>query len=136
MPPNEPSVAERSVGELLGDLMHETTTLVRQEITLAKNEMTQKAATAAKNAGALAVGGVIAYTGLLAIVAAIILLLVHWGVTAWVSALIVGIVIAAIGGGLVMKSLTTLKHTDMAPHQTIETLKEDAQWAKDQTKQK
>lgn len=136
MPPNEPSVAERSVGELLGDLMHETTTLVRQEITLAKNEMTQKAAIAAKNAGALAVGGVIAYTGLLAIVAAIILLLVHWGVTAWVSALIVGIVIAAIGGGLVMKGLTTLKHTDMAPHQTIETLKEDAQWAKDQTKQK
>ncbi len=134
MPPNEQHPAERSVGELLGDLMHETTTLVRQEITLAKNEMTQKATTAGKNAAALAVGGVVAYTGLLAVVAGIILLLVHFGVTAWVSALLVGIVIAAIGGGLVMKGLATLKHIDMAPHQTIETLKEDAQWAKDQTR--
>lgn len=134
MPPNEPQAAERSVGELLGDLMHETTTLVSQEITLAKNEMTQKAAEAGRNAAALAVGGLVAYTGLLAIVAAVILLLIHLGLTAWVSALLVGIVIAAVGGGLVLKGLTKLKHTDMAPRQTIETLKEDAQWAKDQTR--
>ncbi len=134
MPPNEPQAAERSVGELLGDLMHETTTLVSQEITLAKNEMTQKAVEAARNAAALAVGGLVAYTGLLAIVAAVILLLVHYGVTAWVSALLVGIVIAAVGGALVLKGLTALKHTDLAPRQAIETLKEDAQWAKDQTR--
>jgi len=134
MPPNEPQAAERSVGELLGDLMHETTTLVSQEITLAKNEMTQKAAEAARNAAALAVGGLVAYTGLLAVVAAVILLLVHYGVTAWVSALLVGVVIAAVGGALVLKGLTALKHTDLAPRQAIETLKEDAQWAKDQTR--
>ena len=134
MPPNEPQAAERSVGELLGDLMHETTTLVSQEITLAKNEMTQKATEAGRNIAALAVGGLVAYTGLLAIVAAIVLLLIHLGLTAWVSALLVGVVIAGVGGGLVMKGMTKLKQTDMAPRQTIETLKEDAQWAKDQTR--
>ena len=135
MPPEQPQAkAERSVGELLGDLMHETTTLVRQEITLAKNEMTQKAAQAGKDAAALAVGGAVAYAGLLAIIAAVILLLIHLGLTPWVAALLVGVVVAAIGGAMVMKGLSALKHTDVAPRQTIETLKEDAQWAKDQTK--
>ncbi len=135
MLPEQPQAkTERSVGELLGDLMQETTTLVRQEIALAKNEMTQKATQAGKDAGALAVGGAVAYAGLLAIVAAIILLLVHANVTPWVAALLVGIVVAAIGGAMVMKGLNALKHSDMAPRQTVETLKEDVQWAKNQTK--
>ncbi len=135
MQPEQPQAkAERSVGELLGDLLHETTTLVRQEITLAKNEMTQKAAQAGKDAAALAIGGAVAYAGLLAIVAAVILLLVHANVTPWVAALLVGIIVVAIGGAMVMKGLKALKHSDMAPRQTIDTLKEDAQWAKNQTK--
>lgn len=135
MQPEQPQAkAERSVGELLGDLLHETTTLVRQEITLAKNEMTQKAAQAGKDAAALAIGGAVAYAGLLAIVAAVILLLVHANITPWVAALLVGIIVVAIGGAMVMKGLKALKHSDMAPRQTIDTLKEDAQWAKNQTK--
>jgi len=122
------------VGELLGDLMHETNTLVRQEITLAKNEMIQKASQAGRQVASLAIGGAVAYAGLLAIIAAIILLLIHANVTPWVAALLVGIVVTAIGGAMVMKGVNALKHADMAPRQTIETLKEDAQWAKDQTK--
>ncbi|MBV9851318.1 MAG: phage holin family protein, partial [Armatimonadetes bacterium] len=82
MPSEQPQAkTERSVGELLGDLMHETTTLVRQEITLAKNEMTQKASQAGRQAVSLAIGGAVAYAGLLAIIAAIILLLIHANVT-------------------------------------------------------
>lgn len=135
MPSEQPQAkTERSVGELLGDLMHETTTLVRQEITLAKNEMTQKAAQAGKDVAALAVGGAVAYVGLLAIVAAVILLLIHAGVTPWVAALLVGIVVVAIGSAMVAKGLQALKHSDVAPRQTMETLKEDAQWAKNQIK--
>lgn len=135
MPPEQPQAkTERSVGELLGDLMHETTTLVRQEITLAKNEMTQKAAQAGKDVAALAVGGAVAYVGLLAIVAAVILLLIHAGATPWVAALLVGIVVVAIGSAMVAKGLQALKHSDVAPRQTMETLKEDAQWAKNQIK--
>lgn len=123
---------DRSLGELLSELMHEMTTLVRQEITLAKNEMSQKAATAGKNVGALAVGGAVAYAGLLAIIAAIVLILVRMGMPAWGAALLVGIIVVAIGGALVSKGLSALKQMDITPQQTVETLKEDSRWAKDQ----
>jgi xanthine/uracil permease len=137
MPPSEQpqSRDDRSIGELLSDLMRETTTLVRQEITLAKTEMTEKAAEAGRNVGALAVGGAVAYAGLLAIVAALVLILIKMGLSAWLSALIVGVVVAAIGGALVKKGLSSLKGQDMAPRKTIETFKEDAQWAKRQIQQ-
>ena len=125
---------DRSLGELLAELMRETTTLVRQEVTLAKNEMTQKAAVVGRNVGALAVGGAVAYAGLLAIIAALILMLIHAGMPAWGAALLVGVVVAAVGGALVSKGLAALKRQDLVPRQTVETLKEDAQWAKEQTR--
>ena len=50
------------------------------------------------------------------------------------AALVVGLVVAGVGYFLVQKGLTDLKRTDLAPRQTVETLKEDAQWAKDQTR--
>ena len=64
---------DRSLGELFADLMRETTTLIRQEVALAKSEMSQKAVSIGKDIGFLAAGGAVAYAGLLAIVAAIIL---------------------------------------------------------------
>jgi len=64
---------ERSLGELLGDLTREITTLVRQEMALAKAEMSQKAAKVGKDVGFIAAGGLVAYAGLLALVAALIL---------------------------------------------------------------
>jgi hypothetical protein len=131
--PLEQQNSDQSIGELLGELMRETTTLIRQEITLAKNEMTRKASDAARNIAVLAVGGTVAYAGILAIVAAIVLMFVNAGLAPWLAALIVGVVIAAIGGVMAMKGLNALKHADMAPRQTIETLKEDAQWVKQQT---
>ncbi len=126
--------AERSLGELLGDLMRETNTLVRQEINLAKHEMTQKAAVAGKNAASVAAGGAVAYIGLMAIVAAVILLLIHWGMAPWLSALLIGIIVAGVGGFLVMKGLNAFKEMDPVPQQTVETLKDDVQWAKEQHK--
>ena len=125
---------DRSLGELLAELMRETTTLVRQEVTLAKNEMTQKASEAGKQVASLAVGGAVAYAGLLAIIAALILMLIHAGMPAWGAALLVGVVVAAVGGALVSKGLAALKRQDLVPRQTVETLKEDAQWAKEQTR--
>lgn len=122
---------ERSLGELFGDLSRETTTLVRQEIALAKTEMTEKATRAGKEIGFLAAGGAIAYAGFLALVAAVILLLaqvVPW----WLSALIVGLVVAAVGYFLVQKGLTALKNLDLTPKTTLETLREDRDWAKEQ----
>jgi hypothetical protein len=124
---------ERSLGDLFTDLSRETTTLVRQEVALAKTELTQKATRVGKDIGFLAVGGAIAYAGLLAFIAACIIalnLIVHlW----WLSAAIIAVVVAAIGYFLVRKGLDNLRTSNLAPTQTIESLKQDAVWAKEQT---
>jgi hypothetical protein len=123
---------ERSLGELFSDLARETSTLVRQEVQLAKNEMTQKATAVGKDVGFLAVGGAVAYAGLLALIATLIIVLGTIGLPWWLASLIVGVVVAGIGYFLVQKGLNALKHESMAPQQTIQTLKEDRQWAKEQ----
>ena len=125
---------ERSLGELFADLTRETSTLVRQEVNLAKTEMTQKAGRVGKDVGFLAIGGAIAYAGLLAILAAIIIALADLGLPWWLSALLVGLVVAAIGYFLIQRGRNALKQEDLAPTQTIETLKEDAEWMKEQTR--
>ena len=123
---------ERSLGELFGDLAKETSTLVRQEVQLAKTEMTEKASAVGKDAGMIAAGGFVAYAGLLALVAALIIALGQLGVPWWLSSLIVGVVVAAVGYLLIQKGINAIKRTNMAPKQTIQTLKEDRQWASEQ----
>lgn len=125
---------ERSIGELFAELARETSTLVSQEVTLAKTEMTQKASQVGRDVGFLAVGGAVAYAGFLALLAALIMGLATAGLDWWLSALIVGVVVAVVGYVLVQRGLEALKREDLAPRQTIETLKEDAEWAKDQVR--
>jgi len=121
------------LGDLLGDLATNMSNLVRQEVALAKVEITQKATYVGRNVGYLVIGGAVAYAALLAIIAAIIMLLAkvmpHWG-----SALIVGAVVGAIGWMLIGKAMAALQQTDLTPHETVETLKEDATWMKQQIK--
>src|ERR687894_194537 len=124
---------ERSLGELFSELARDTSTLVSQEITLAKTEMSQKASRVGKDVGFLAAGGAVAYAGLLAILAGVIVLLGQV-IPMWLSALLVGLVVVAVGYFLIKRGLDALKKEDVAPRQTIETLKEDGQWIKDQTK--
>jgi len=124
---------DRSIGQLFSELANETTLLIRQEIALAKVELTEKANRVGRNIGFLVLGGAVAYAALLALLAAVIILLANvmpWWAAALVVALLVGIVAAV----LISKALTALKKTDLAPRQTVETLKEDAQWAKQQMK--
>ena len=124
---------DRTLGELFSELAQETSTLVRQEVDLAKTEMSQKASRVGKDVGFLAAGGAVAYAGLLAILAGVIVLLGQV-IPTWLSALLVGLVVAAVGYFLVRKGLDALKREDLAPRQTMETLKEDGQWIKDQTR--
>jgi TRAP-type C4-dicarboxylate transport system permease small subunit len=125
---------ERSLGELFGDLARDMGTLVSQELALARTELTEKATRVGKDIAMLAVGGLVAYAGLLAIIAAVIVLIADLGVPLWISALVVGLVIAGIGYLLVQRGITALRHEDFAPRQTIESIKEDAQWAKEQVR--
>ena len=123
---------ERSLGDLFGDLARDMGTLVSQEMTLARTELTDKASRVGKDVAFLAAGGLVAYAGLLAIIAAAIVLLADLGVPLWVSALIVGVVVAVVGYLLVQRGISALKRQDLTPHQTIQSIKEDTQWAKEQ----
>ena len=127
------SMENRPLGDLFGDLATEMSNLVRQEVALAKVEVTQKAKYVGRNVGYLVVGGAVAYAALLAIIAAIIMLLArimpNWGAT-----LIVGVVVAGIGWMLIGKAMMALQQADLTPRETVETLKEDATWMKQQIK--
>jgi len=127
------SMENRPLGDLFGDLATEMSNLVRQEVALAKVEVTQKAKYVGRNVGYLVVGGAVAYAALLAILAAIVMLLArvmpNWGAT-----LIVGVVAGAIGWMLIGKAMMALQQADLTPRETVETLKEDATWMKQQIK--
>ena len=123
--------SEKSLGDLFANLSRQLTTLLRQEVALAKTEMTRKASSMGKDIGLLAAGGVLAFVGLLAFVAALILALALI-LPGWLAAAIIAVIILGIGGLLALLGLHALKQVDPAPHQTLETLQEDATWAKEQ----
>ncbi|HKP85612.1 MAG TPA: phage holin family protein [Blastocatellia bacterium] len=124
---------ERSIGELFSELASQTTTLVRQEVQLAKIELSQKAAQVGKEVGFIGLGGAVAYAGFMAVIAAVILVIGQF-IPVWVSALIVGLVVMAIGYFLSQQHLNALKHLDATPQATVETLKQDKEWVKEQVR--
>lgn len=123
---------ERSLGDLFSDLASDTGTLVRQEVALAQAELTKKATDVGKNVGYLVVGGAVAYAAALALIAALILVLSAYVMPAWAAALVVGVLIGIAAFIMISSALASLKKTDLAPRETVETLKEDAQWLKNQ----
>jgi hypothetical protein len=126
--------ADRSLGDLFSDLTGQIVTLVRQEITLARTELGQTATKVGKDIGFLAVGGMVIYAGFLALLATIVIVLGTIGLPWWLSALIVGLVVSGIGYFLIRRGLDALKKQNFAPQKTIDTLKEDVEWAKEQTR--
>jgi MFS family permease len=131
-PPPEEDLRDRSIPELVKQLADQTSTLVRQEISLAKAELSEKGKQAGKGAGLIGAAAVI---GLLAAGAltAFLIMLLDGALANWLSALIVGIVFAAIAGALAMAGRNRIKRaTPPVPEQTVETVKEDVEWAKTQ----
>jgi hypothetical protein len=128
-----PRSDERSLGELFGDLTRDTATLVRQEVALAKAEVSQKAADVGKDAGMIAVGGALAYAGLLVLLGAFVLMLALV-MPGWAAALIVGALAAGIGAAVAMSGLKKLKNVDPVPRQTMQTLKDDVNAFKEQAR--
>jgi hypothetical protein len=128
---------ERSIGQLLKELRDETTTLLRQEVDLAKTEISEKASRIGSNLGSLALGGSVAFLGALALLAAVVYGLtsilnqfMSVGVAIWLAPLIVGAALAAIGYSLVQKALATLRQESLTPIKTTETLQENKEWLK------
>jgi hypothetical protein len=112
----------RSLGELFAELTREVGTLVRQEARLAKAELAQTAQRIGKDLAFIAAGGLVAYAGFLALVAAVILMLVRLGIPAWGAALLVSLVVTGLGAYLVVQGLNALKREDLTPRETIDSL--------------
>jgi Putative Actinobacterial Holin-X, holin superfamily III len=127
-----PTTQERSIGELFGQLTEDLSLLMRQEVSLAKAEMGTKVSRATGDLVAVGAGGLVTLLGGLALVAALILGLVAVGVTPWLSALIVGAVLGVAGYVMLQRGLKDLRRVDPTPQRTVETLKDDVQWAKEQ----
>jgi uncharacterized membrane protein YqjE len=116
---------------LLKDLSAQTTTLVRQEIELAKAELTEKGKQAGIGAGMFGGAGLFALYGVGALVAGAILAL-STAVAGWLAALIVAVVLFAVAGVLALlgKSRTS-RALPPVPEQTVETVKEDVRYTKE-----
>ncbi len=124
---------EEPIGDLLKRLSEETTTLVKMELDLAKAEMTQKGKEAGVGAGLLS-GGAVAGLMALGSLTAFLILLLDGALANWLAALLVTLLWAAVAGFLALQGKEKLQDAaPPAPEQTIETVKEDVQWAKTQT---
>jgi uncharacterized membrane protein YqjE len=123
---------ERPIGELVKDLSSQTSTLVRQEIELARAEIQQKGKLAGKGAGMLGGAAIAALLALGALTAALVALL-DKAMATWVAALIVMALWAIVALVLAKAGQKSLKSATPPAPQTVETVKEDIQWAKNPT---
>lgn len=123
---------DRTLGELFSELSSETATLIRQEAALARSELTQILARWKRHAAIIVVGGVLAYAGVLTACAGLALVLIRAGLAPWLAAVVTAAALLVIGGLLVQQGLAALRRDPLAPPATLETLKENAQWAKNQ----
>jgi len=124
---------DESIGALIGEVAGDVSKLFRQEVALAKAELKEEAAKAGKAGGMLAGAGFAGY-----MVAVLLSLAAVFGLDeimplGW-AAVIIAVVWAVIGGVLYALGRNRMKDVDPVPRQTVETLREDAQWARDRTR--
>jgi uncharacterized membrane protein YqjE len=125
---------DQSIGELVKDLATETSTLVRQEIDLAKAEMTERGKQAGKGAGILGAAAVVGLLAAGALTACLIAAL-DLAMATWLAALVVTLVFGAIAAALAMIGRKQIQEAaPPVPEQAIDSVKEDVQWAKTRTR--
>lgn len=123
---------EQPMGELFKQLSADLSTLVRQEMKLAQAEMTEKGKKAAVGAGLLGGAGVVSLLLLGSFTACIIAALSE-GMHTWLAALIVTVIYAAVAAGLALTGKNRVTEAGPpVPDKTVESVKEDVQWAKTQ----
>ena len=130
-----------SIADLFKDLRDEAVLLVRQEVALAKTEMSEKMARIARNSAYVAAGMMVAFVGLvlilLAAAAGLAVVLDDTGAreqAPWLAPLIVGAVVVIAGAVAAMKGINTIKNESLKPQQTIDSITEDKQWIQNKTK--
>lgn len=123
---------EKPLGELLSQLSAETSRLIKQEMALARAELTEQGKRAGTGAGMLGGAGA---AGLLTLgaVSATLILLLDKAMDTWLAALIVTLVWAAVTGVLALQGRNKINQATPPAPQTVETVKEDVRWAKTRT---
>jgi uncharacterized membrane protein YqjE len=125
----------RGFGALLRDLAHGSADLLRSEVKLARLELTEIAKNLAHGTTQVALGGVLLLLGGLSLAAGVVLLAGDQWLPRdqyWLAALVVTVVTGALAAWLAKRGLSRLSPSQLAPHQTVETLKEDKEWLKRQ----
>lgn len=126
---------DRSVAELLKQLSDQTATLVRQELDLAKAEVTVKAKRVGLGAGMFGGAGAFALYGLGALTACLILAL-STAIAGWLAALIVTAAYGAIAVVLALAGKSRVRQgVPPVPEQTVESVKEDVEWTKQRARE-
>ena len=123
----------RGFGAILRDLTQTGATLVRDEVRLARLEVGDVIAGIGRGTGFVAMGSVLLLLGALSVVAGLVLLVGDQWLPAdryWLAALIVMLVAGALAAWLAKRGLALISPSQLAPHETVETLKEDEEWVK------
>jgi uncharacterized membrane protein len=124
---------EPSLGDLFSSLTEDMSTLIRQEVDLARTETMEKVSSATRSVVSMVAGGMIAYAGLIGVMIAVIVGLSRF-MPLWLSALIVGVVVIVIGAIMIMSGRSSLQKMTVVPEQTVESMKENTEWAKEQVR--
>ena len=125
---------DRSLGELFSDLSQQTAALIKQEMRLAKAELSDKLTDVGKHAAMIGAALAFGLTAVIAVAAAIALLLVEIGVEPWGAALITAAAMGLAAFVLAQAGITALRKKSIAPVETIHSLKETTQWLKNGTR--
>jgi hypothetical protein len=131
--PNHPP----TLPTLLRDLRDETSTLLRQEVALAKAELKENATKMTSHAVQIAIGGFVSYAGVIVLLIGIGLLLSSLLVKAgmdpalaqWLAPAVVGLIVALVGAGMMARAKKAMTHDDLAPKQMIESMRANKDWA-------
>ena len=130
----EPREDSRGIGDLLGDLGRQVSTLVRKELDLARVEVTSSVGRLGRGAALSGVGGALLYAGFLVLLGAAVLGLIDIGLEPWIAALVVAVAALAIGAVVTSTGVKQLQTTDIAPTQTAETVRESVDFVKEHMK--
>src|SRR4051794_6304916 len=122
-----PDVGDHSVGDLLKELSQETSTLVRQEMALARAELTEQGKRAGTGAGMLG-GASVAGLLMLGALTATLIAVLDTAMETWLAALIVTVLWGVVAGILALQGRNKIKDATPPAPQTVDTVKEDVRW--------
>ncbi|HEY9155004.1 MAG TPA: phage holin family protein [Opitutaceae bacterium] len=131
------TTSQSQIVQLLRKLRDESVMLVSQQVSLAKTEISEKVSDMMEHAVQLAIGGCVAYAGLIIILFAVAdllsSLLIRMGlspqISMWLARAIIGVVVAVTGWVMVMRAKKLISQQPLAPKQTLESLSRDKEWA-------